>query len=450
QTQPAINNSDKAADFTAPGFGTLTGGPGKPSADTESWCQFRGINRDGIASTPSVTGLYRAWPASGPKVLWTIAGLSEGYSGAAIFGGKVYFHDYDSKAKRWMIRCVSLADGAEIWRWSYARVIRRNHGMTRTVPATDGKYVISLDPKCVLHCFDADKGTRLWAKNLPGEYGTRIPAWYNGQCPLIEQDRVIIGIGGDKVLMAAIDKATGKPIWETPNTGRYKMSHASVVPMTIDGRKQYVWCTLKGVVGVDADDGKVLWELPRRANVALAPSAVEVGDGRIFVTSGYKAGSAMLQVSSAGKGDGKTFSARILYGLSFEQFNSECHSPVLWAGHLFAVDHAYATRQADAGGQTSGRFTCLKLDGKIAWQHEGATFGLGNWLFADGLIFLMDGDSGMLRLIEASTERYKELAGAQVLSGHDVWTPMAYANGKLVLRDLSKMVCIQVGYPLAK
>ena len=50
----------------------------------------------------------------------------------------------------------------------------------------------------------------------------------------------------------------------------------------------------------------------------------------------------------------------------------------------------------------------------------------------------------MLRLIEASTTAYKEFAKAQVLNGQDVWGPMALSDGKLVLRDLSKMVCIDV------
>jgi hypothetical protein len=77
------------------------------------------------------------------------------------------------------------------------------------------------------------------------------------------------------------------------------------------------------------------------------------------------------------------------------------------------------------------------------------TFGLGGFLLADGMFFVVDGDSGMLRLIEASTTGYKELASAQVLSGEDVWGPLALSDHRLVLRDMSQMVCLQVGPPVA-
>jgi hypothetical protein len=56
----------------------------------------------------------------------------------------------------------------------------------------------------------------------------------------------------------------------------------------------------------------------------------------------------------------------------------------------------------------------------------------------------MDGDSGKLHLVEASTTGYNELAAAQVLAGQEVWGPMALSGGKLVLRDLTKMICVDV------
>jgi outer membrane protein assembly factor BamB len=51
----------------------------------------------------------------------------------------------------------------------------------------------------------------------------------------------------------------------------------------------------------------------------------------------------------------------------------------------------------------------------------------------------------MLRLVDANTKEYKELSSAQILSGEDVWGPMALSDGKLVIRDMSQMVCLQVG-----
>jgi outer membrane protein assembly factor BamB len=195
---------------------------------------------------------------------------------------------------------------------------------------------------------------------------------------------------------------------------------------------------MKNLIGLAAADGKVLWSAPFTARIVAVPSPVSIGDGRIFVTSGYEAGSAMYQVDKSASG----FSARKLYSLTSAQFNSEAQTPVLFQNYLFAVS-----------SKTRGRFTCLGLDGKIIWQspvvsgdsEASKTFELGGFLFADGMFFLLDGRTGMLRLIEANTKEYKELASAQILAGEDVWGPMALSNGRLIIRDMSQMVCLQVG-----
>ena len=66
-------------------------------------------------------------------------------------------------------------------------------------------------------------------------------------------------------------------------------------------------------------------------------------------------------------------------------------------------------------------------------------------MLADGMFFALDGRTGLLRLFEASTTQYKELASAQLLSGEEVWAPLALSNGKLVVRDMNQMICLQVG-----
>ena len=97
------------------------------------------------------------------------------------------------------------------------------------------------------------------------------------------------------------------------------------------------------------------------------------------------------------------------------------------------------------GKKKRGLFTCLDLDGKEVWNSDGkAYFGLGSFLLADGMFFILEGKTGMLRLLEASTTGYKELSSAQILGGHDVWAPLALSEGKLVIRDFSRMVCLKV------
>jgi outer membrane protein assembly factor BamB len=396
-----------------------------PAAAASNWPQFRGPARDNISRE---TGLLRKFPPGGPKPLWSVP-VAQGYAAAAIVAGRVYHHDYDEKKQEWLVNCRGLLDGKLIWQFREAREIRPNHAITRTVPAVDGRFVFSLDPKAVLHCFDVKTGKQLWRKSLVTDYQAMIPAWYNGQCPLMEDDRIVIATGGAAIL-AALDKATGKDIWRTPNPGRIAMSHSSVMPATVGGVKQYLYGTLKGPLGVSAADGKLLWEFPRKFNVAVAPSPIAVSDDLVFMTGSYDAGSVMVRVRNAGG----AFKAEQVFDMKNNEWNSEVHTPIVWKGHMFAI-----------GKKKRGLFTCLSFDGKEVWTSEGkATFGLGSFFMADGMFFALDGDSGTLRLIEASTTGYKELDSAKVLAGQEVWGPMALSDGKLVLRDLSKMVCINV------
>ncbi len=409
------------------------------------WPQFRGPNRDNISTE---AGLLKAWPAGGPKVLWKID-VCEGYAGAAIKAGRVYVNDYDNDKKEHLVRCLSLEDGKEIWQWRRAVEVRPNHGITRTVPAVGEKLLFSLDPKCGFYAIDAETGKLAWEKNLTEEYKVEIPPWYAGQNPLLDGDRVLLATGGREIegkfegdtLAVALDQATGKEVWRAPNSEEVLMSHSSLMPTEIGGIRQYLYLHMKGALGISAEDGKLLWSSKFRGRMAVSPSPVSIGDGRIFLTSGYNAGSEMIQV----KKSGDSFAAKSLYFLSATKFNSEVHTPILYKEHLFAVSNK---KFRGLKTRNRGPFTCLSLDGKIVWESpkdESILFGLGAFLLADGMFFLLEGDTGNLRLIEASTKEYKELASAQILQGHDVWGPLALSNGKLVLRDMGQMVCIQVG-----
>ncbi|MCL4797702.1 MAG: PQQ-binding-like beta-propeller repeat protein [Bryobacteraceae bacterium] len=412
------------------GTGLAAAGSLAPLASTAQtaatdWPQFRGPQRDNISRE---TGLARKWPAAGPRVLWTVP-VAQGYAGAAIVGGRVYHHDYDEAKGDWCLNCRNLADGKQIWQYRENREIRPNHAITRTVPSVDGRFVFSLDPKAVLHCVDVKTGKMVWRKSLVAEYKSTIPPWYNGQCPLMERDRVIIATGGGSLLVA-MDKATGKDVWRTPNTNNHLMSHASVMPATLGGVRQYLYGSLKGLMGVSAGDGKLLWEFPRRFNVALAPSPVAIGNDRVFLTGSYDAGSVMVRL----KKNGAAFEAEPVFDMKRNEWNSEVHTPIIHSGHLFAV-----------GKKRRGLFTCLSPEGKEVWTSDGkASFGLGSYMMADGRFYVLEGDTGMLRMIEANTTGYNELASAQVLSGREVWGPMALSGGRMVLRDLTKMVCIDL------
>ncbi len=394
--------------------------------EAADWPQFRGPNRDGISPEK---GLLRSWPEGGPKVLWSVP-VGQGYAAAAIHRGRVFFNDYDEATSEFLVRCLTLDEGKELWRFKEERRIRPNHGITRSVPATDGKVVVSLDPKAVLHGLNAETGEEIWRRNFVQDYGAKIPPWYNGQNPLIDGDRVIVAPAGTQALMVALEAASGEELWRTPNPEGWLLSHASPMPAKLGGVEQYLFSVLQGTIGVSAKDGKLLWHFPFKFNVSVSPSPLAVDGERVYVTGAYDSGGAMFRV----KHDGDAWSTEELFVHGATEWNSEVQTPILHDGHMFAV-----------GKQKRGLFTCLDLNGKQVWSSQGqAYFGLGSFLLADGMFFVLEGDTGLLRLLEADTGGYRELASAQVLGGHDVWGPLALSDGKLVMRDLGRMVCVDV------
>ena len=408
--------------------GELSRGDGKPANLPGEWPQFRGPLRDGI-SHEAIT-LNRNWATSPPRQVWALD-VGEGYAGPVISQGRVYLMDYDREKQQDALRCLSLADGREIWRYSYPIAIKRNHGMSRTVPAVASNLVVAIGPKCHVLCADATSGELKWSLDLVRQFGTTIPPWYAGQCPLIEGDRIIFAPAGKSNLLVAVSLQTGEVIWQTPNPRGWKMTHSSVMPMQLGNRRVYIYCGSGGVAAVSANDGALLWDSTEwKISIATVPSPLAFEDGRVFFTGGYNAGCLMLQLSEQG---GKV-TAKTVFRLSAEVFGATQHTPILHNGHLF-------------GTRADGEFVCLSLDGKVVWSSGPKTnFGLGPWLLAGDVIFVMD-DTGKLTLVEASTGGYKELGAAQVVNGHDAWGCMALAGGRLLARDLTKMVCLEVGTP---
>ena len=246
-------------------------GSGLAAALKGSWSQFRGADRTNIAGADGPP-LARNWPAEGPPLLWRVE-VGEGHAGAAIDQGRVYLVDYDREKSEDAIRCLSLADGQEIWRYTYSNELKRNHGMSRTVPAVGAGYVVSLGPKCRVTCLRADSGEHVWSIDLPAECGTVVPPWYAGQCPLIQGDQVILAPAA-KPLMMAVELATGEVSWRTEGYEDMGMTHSSVVPATLGGTAQYIICTSRGVVGVGAENGRVLWHEPQwKIGIANIPVA---------------------------------------------------------------------------------------------------------------------------------------------------------------------------------
>lgn len=414
--------------------GTLTKSNGVPADLPGAWPRFRGPNGDAIS--PEDVTLRREWPDEGPPVLWAVD-VGEGYAGAAVLEGRVYLLDYDQPNRADVVRCLSLNDGVEIWRYSYPVRVKRDHGMSRTVPAVTDKYVVTLGPRGHVTCLDSKTGEFRWMLNLVKEFGTTIPLWHAAQCPLIEDGKAIIAPAGKEVLMMAVDCETGQIVWQTPNTNGWIMTHSSIAPMEFAGQRFYIYCAgitnAGGVVGISAQDGSILWtteEWRVRTNV---PTPVVVEGDRIFLCAGYGQydnGCTMLRLTQT---DGR-IEARTEFLHPTDVFGSMQHTPIFYNGHIYGVG-------------MDKQLTCLDLDGNVVWRSgSDHTFGSGPYTIAGGLIYLLD-DSGVLTLVEATSSGYVQLDQAKVLDGVDSWGPIAIASGRLIARDLMRMVCLDAAQP---
>ncbi|MBL7106030.1 MAG: PQQ-like beta-propeller repeat protein [Phycisphaerae bacterium] len=389
-----------------------------------AWPRFRGSNFDGVSRQEMQ--LATGWPEQGPPLLWSID-VGEGYAGAAVLAGRVYVHDYDRENKSDVIRCLSLEDGKDIWSYSYPVKVKRNHGMSRTVPAVTEKYIVTLGPKCHVTSLDSVTGEFKWMINLVREFNTKVPQWYAGQCPLIDDNKAIIAPGGDS-LMIAVDCETGEVLWRSPNPNGWKMTHSSIIPAEFMGKRMYIYCASGAVVGVDADDGTILWETTDwKIRIANVPSPVLAGDDLIFLSGGYNAGSMMLKLSV----ENEKIIAKPLFKLAPEVFGSAQQTPIFYNGYIYGV-------------RPDGQLTCLDLTGKALWTSTSSEkFGLGPYIIINDLIYLMN-DSGLLTLAKAAAGGFVKLAEAKVLEGPDSWGPMAVAGARLILRDMNRMICLDI------
>lgn len=406
--------------------GTLTSGSGQPADLNGNWPEFRGPGRDAIARDENVV-LIENWSQDGPEVLWDIE-VGEGYAGAAILGGRAFLVDYDRQNQQDVIRCLGLDSGIDIWRYAYPVSIKRNHGMSRTVPAVTSEYLVALGPKGHVTCLKSDTGEFLWMIDLEAEFGSTIPPWYAGQCPLIENGHAIIAPSGD-VLMIAVDCATGEVVWQAPNPQGWSMTHSSIMPMDMDGRRIYLYCASGGVYGVDAANGELLWQTGDwKIRIANVPSPLVLDENRVFFCGGYNSGSAMMRLANIGD----SIEHEVLFRLPPEVFGSAQHTPIYYEGYIYGV-------------RPDEQLVCLDAGGNEVWTSGSANkFGLGPYTLINDIIYVMN-DTGLLSMVRAAPAGFELLDQASILHGHDSWGPMAYSEGLLILRDMNRMACIRIG-----
>ena len=390
----------------------------------EDWPQWRGPRRDAVSTE---TGLLQSWPAGGPKIVWQAAGLGAGYSSVVVGDGRLF--TLGRRDPDILVIALDVSTGKQLW----TRKIGESSREPNSTPTLDGDRLFSLDPDGDLVCLQAATGEILWTKSFVDDFSSRMMSGRGcGESPLIDGDHLICTPGNADAALVALDKLTGAVIWKTkiPDLGPLGKDGAgfsSAVVTEAAGVRQYVQLIGRGLVGIDARDGRFLWGYNAIANdFANIPTPI-VHDDFVFAANGYTAGSVLLKLvpDTSENAARPGVRADVVYSLSGSQFQNH-HGGILRQGDFVYAGH----------GNNNGLPTCLEFGtGRVVWKRRGPGVGSAAILYVDGqLIFRYQ--NGVVALIEASNQGYKlngtfEIPGA----GGDSWSHPVVANGRLYLRE---------------
>lgn len=399
--------------------------PDSTLVSATEWPRWRGPNNNGISAE---TDLLRQWPEGGPPLAWSSRGLGRGYSSITISQGKLITMGKKPGGTR--LICVSADDGSPVWELPIGG--NKDPNCTPTVDP-DSKTVFALTSEGVLVCASIETGREIWRKNFESDLGGRMMSgWGYSESPLVDGDRLICTPGSDRGVMAALDKRSGEVVWQTPMSGG-AAGYSSPVISRGGGVKQYVTLVGKGLIGVRATDGKLLWNYPAIANsTANVPTPIVSGD-YVFGSSGYNdGGSALLRLAPAPRGEVKF--QEVYYKRNSDVQNHH-GGMVLIGNHLF-MGH----------GHNNGLPLCLDLrSGRTMWGPlRGPGKGSAAIVAADGHLYFRYED-GVMALIEATPKEYI-LKGTFAIKSNNgkSWPHPVIAGKKLFLRDQDELHCYDI------
>ena len=409
------------------------GGPSllaKKEAANGNWSTWRGPSRDGLSAE---TNLLSSWQEHEPKLAWKTKGLGNGFSSVAVADGQIYTMGQRDEVTKMI--ALSTKDGTKIWETDVSS--EANDGPNST-PSVDEDRVYGLTYAGQLVCVSTINGSILWKKHLPTDFNGKMESrWGYSESPIVDNGNLICTPGGNSAVMVALDKKTGKHLWsaEMPadigDQGHDGAGYSSIVIGQITGRKQYVQLTGRGVIGVDSENGDLLWAYNRIANgVANIPTPIVKGD-YIFCSTGYGTGAALIQIHNR---NGK-YEVEEKYFLKGNELQNHHGGMVLIDGYIYC-----------GNGHNKGHPICLNMmNGEYAWGPvRGPGTGSAAILYADGHLYFRY-ESGDLALIEATPEEYK-LKGTfktDEINGKS-WPHPVIADKKLYLRDQGTLMVYNV------
>jgi len=380
------------------------------------WHQWRGPNRDGVSLE---RGILKNWPEGGPKTLWRVS-IGEGFSGITISQGRIY--TMYAKGNDEFVVCRSATDGTAIWQFRSDDIFYDTQGGNgpRSTPTVDGDLVFALGAKGKLYAISSKDGKKIWEHDLKDEFKGYIPSQGISTSTIIEEDLLLVDVGGEPgYSIVAFNKKSGEVIW---NSQTDRPGYSSPIAVTVNGMRQIIFFTGTAVVSVAPKDGKLYWRYPWKtdwfANIA---TPIFIPNDKIFISSGYDKGSALLQIND--NSGTETVKPIWLSKVMRNHFSSS----ILYEGYVYGFDEA--------------TFKCINVNtSEQKWAIRG--FGKGSLIFADDHLIVLS-ERGKLILVEAIPSEYREKASAQVLQGK-CWTVPTLSSGKLYIRNQKELICLDL------
>ncbi len=404
-----------------------------PAAGSD-WPQWRGPERDGKSAE---TGLLPAWPEAGPPLAWSASGLGTGYSSVSVAGGRIF--TLGDLADGQYAMALKQEGGELLWKTRVGEIHEDRRGGPRSTPTVDGGRVYAMTTAGEVFCLEATTGKEIWRRSLPSDFdGYLMKAmgsyeWRFSESPLVDGDRVIVTPGHVQALLVALNKETGEEIWRTQSRrlgpiGADGAAYASAVISEAAGVRQYVQLVGRGLVGVEAESGRLLWNYNRVASdIANIATPVIHGD-HVFASAGYGTGSALIKI----RRDDDGFHADEVYFLEAGTLQNHHGGLILHDGKVYT-----------GTGHNKGFPIAVDLmTGSVAWgpaRNDGADSAAVT--YADGRLYFRYRDGRMI-LVEASPEAYRE-HGSFLIPGveKESWSHPTIADGRLLLREQDSLHC---------
>jgi outer membrane protein assembly factor BamB len=396
----------------------LTAGAAGQSIRADDWPQWHGPDRNNLSNE---TGLLKQWPPAGPPLVWSVSGVGAGYGSLAIRDDRIYLQG--SAGGRSILYVLNRADGKGVWSKAIGPAGSNDKGSgPRSTPTLDGDRVYVLTENGDLVCLKAQDGTAVWQRNILKDFGGRNIGWLISESPLVDGNRVIVTPGGSGAGMVALDKMSGQTVWVAKELSD-EAGYASAIVADVQGVRTIMTLTGEAGVGVRAADGKLMWRQRNVANRTANVATPVFADNKVFYTSAYGTGAALLGLTAQG---GEVKAQEIYFTREMQNHHG---GVVLVNGYLYGFNNSI--------------LSCLKFaTGETMWRHR--SVGKGSLTYADGHLYLL-GEDNIVGLADAVPSAYRETGRFKIADkGLPSWAHPVVSGGRLYIRNQDTLAAYDV------